>query len=266
MRSEPHPKVKDSHGNGFTCSSTVNRLKNGPANIPEIMEWNTENGYEYLDRSFAGQSMLYQAGFVGDAWSVNSWKEDLADDWLFFGRWTEVLPDVEVYGPGGSTLMEDVRQGGAGTCYIMSAISTVAEYPSILQETMLTEEKNAAGVYGFQFYIRGKPWVLTIDDTMLFSNPSNPNLYFSFLNNGGTVIWPALLEKAFAKIKGSYDQANGGFIETGIRSLTGAPVFTYYADDIVDDAGANELWDIFAAGEAQGYLLGAGTAGAGDDS
>lgn len=120
-------------------------------------------------------------------------------------------------------------------------------------------------MYGFQFHIRGKPWVVTIDDTMLFDNPSNPNLVFSFLDNGGTVIWPALLEKAFAKMKGSYDAAQGGFITTGLRALTGAPVFTYYSSEINTNAQSNALWDLMAEGEAKGYLMGAGTDGGGND-
>jgi hypothetical protein len=40
-------------------------------------------------------------------------------------------------------------------------------------------------------------------------------------------MWPALLEKAYAKITGAYFNANGGYEVNGIRVLTGAPVFAY---------------------------------------
>jgi len=47
-----------------------------------------------------------------------------------------------------------------------------------------------------------------------------------------TVMWAPLIEKAFAKIKGNYEIANGGFIATGIKSLTGAPVYGYSISSI----------------------------------
>lgn len=71
------------------------------------------------------------------------------------------------------------------------------------------------------------------------------------------IVWPALLEKAFAKVKGSYAAANGGFVETGIRSLTGAPVFTYWADELTDD----ELFSSMKEANELDYIMGAGTYG-----
>jgi len=36
-----------------------------------------------------------------------------------------------------------------------------------------------------------------------------------------------ILEKAWAKLKGTYEHADGGFIENGVRGLIGAPIFSY---------------------------------------
>lgn len=38
-------------------------------------------------------------------------------------------------------------------------------------------------------------------------------------------LWGPILEKAWAKIMGNYDNANEGYIKNGISVLTGAPVF-----------------------------------------
>jgi len=32
----------------------------------------------------------------------------------------------------------------------------------------ITKTKNDAGIYAVRFYIRGKPWVVTVDDYFLF--------------------------------------------------------------------------------------------------
>ena len=48
----------------------------------------------------------------------------------------------------------------------------------------------------------------------------------------GGLMWGPIIEKAWAKVKGSYGNVDGGFIENGIRALTGAPVFSYFSSQI----------------------------------
>lgn len=45
-------------------------------------------------------------------------------------------------------------------------------------------------------------------------------------------MWAPILEKAWAKVKGNYEMAEGGFSVSGLRAITGAPVFTYQTSDI----------------------------------
>lgn len=78
-------------------------------------------------------------------------------------------------------------------------------------------------------------------------------------------MWAALAEKAWAKIKGSYDISDGGFVQTGLRSLTGVPVFSYKAVDINDTITANAAWQKMKDADLAGYYIGTGTAGSGND-
>ena len=48
-------------------------------------------------------------------------------------------------------------------------------------------------------------------------------------------MWAPILEKAWAKVKGSYANADNGFFSTGLRSLVGIPVFVYKVADIQTD-------------------------------
>jgi hypothetical protein len=50
---------------------------------------------------------------------------------------------------------------------------------------------------------------------------------FAKPNEKDNAIWGPVFEKAWAKVKGNYLNAEGGFNEEGIRSLTGIPVFDY---------------------------------------
>lgn len=45
-------------------------------------------------------------------------------------------------------------------------------------------------------------------------------------------MWAPILEKAWAKAKGSYGQIEAGFVINGLRALTGAPVFNYKVSNL----------------------------------
>lgn len=121
---------------------------------------------------------------------------------------------------------------------MIQALAGVAEFPSLITSMFLTTTENAAGIYAIRFYIRGKPWVIAVDNELLFYNGvdsnSNRMLYFTKEANYAS-FWAPILEKAFAKIKGNYASANGGFLITGVRSLTGLPGFYYSATTLGTD-------------------------------
>lgn len=53
-------------------------------------------------------------------------------------------------------------------------------------------------------------------------------------------MWAPILEKAWAKVKGNFEMTEGGFNVSGLRAITGAPVFTQETStictaDVCDD-------------------------------
>jgi len=70
----------------------------------------------------------------------------------------------------------------ASNCYIHSALGAIAEFPELVQSMFLTTTKNDVGIYAVRFFIRGKPWVVTVDDDLFYSTPGgDPSLYFAKL-------------------------------------------------------------------------------------
>ena len=65
------------------------------------------------------------------------------------------------------------------------------------------------------------------------------------------------MEKAWAKIAGNYELSNGGYLESGLRSMTGTPVFTYWGNDYQDSNDSATLWGTMKAADDVGYLLSA---------
>mgnify|MGYP006131350103 CR=1 FL=1 len=77
---------------------------------------------------------------------------------------------------------------------------------------MTGTNKNAAGLYGVTFYIRGKPWIVTVDDNLVFDNSTGDMNLLYAKNFQENAMWVPILEKAWAKAKGSYEQINGGYM------------------------------------------------------
>jgi hypothetical protein len=70
-------------------------------------------------------------------------------------------------------------------------------------------------------------------------------------------MWAALIEKAWAKVAGNYELANGGFLENGFRSLAGVPVFTYWGEEIINDKEALNLWQLMHAADKLNFIIAA---------
>lgn len=98
-----------------------------------------------------------------------------------FLRIGEVYPGNALFGNNDFHDWQDIKQASlAGNCYIMAALGVVSEHTEILRNVFLIDHENEAGIYAFRFYIRGKPWIVTIDDIMTFNAPFfAPTLHFA---------------------------------------------------------------------------------------
>lgn len=83
-----------------------------------------------------------------------------------------------------------------------------------------------------RLFLRGKPWVITLDDFMTFKGYTTKSLRFAKESLEDKAIWGAILEKAWAKARGNYIRANGDTVPNGITTLSGVPVFDYKCSSI----------------------------------
>jgi hypothetical protein len=110
----------------------------------------------------------------------------------------------------------------------MASAAAIAEWPSLVKTIFLTQNKNSAGIFAVRVFLRGKPYVLSLDDNLLFVS-SGP--VFGGLSDDGTSAWGTVIEKAWAKVLGNYLKTNAGYITNGLRFLTGNPTFSYKMDN-----------------------------------
>jgi len=71
--------------------------------------------------------------------------------------------------------------------------------------------------------IGGEEQVVVLDNYIPCNKDGNP----AFAHAHGNEMWPMLIEKAWAKVHGSYERIIGGQAYLTIRDLTGAPSFEF---------------------------------------
>lgn len=60
--------------------------------------------------------------------------------------------------------LDDIMQGALGDCWVLSAISALAEVPSRVYKLFGTRTRNSAGIYVINLYDLGVPTAVVIDD------------------------------------------------------------------------------------------------------
>ena len=109
----------------------------------------------------------------------------------------------------------------------------------------MSEEVNDYGIYGVRFCKNGEYKDVIVDDKFPCFN-GEP----AFSKAHGDELWVLILEKAWAKIHGSYERIEAGFAENVLRDLSGAPSEVVHNDD-------EQLWEKLLKSEKSGYLMAA---------
>nr|XP_033802283.1 calpain-6 [Geotrypetes seraphini]XP_033802284.1 calpain-6 [Geotrypetes seraphini]XP_033802285.1 calpain-6 [Geotrypetes seraphini] len=121
----------------------------------------------------------------------------------------------------------DLHQGKLGNCWLVAACSCLAIKKKLWEKVLVnwksqewnrTKPEKYAGIFHFRFWCLGKWTEVVIDDRL----PTMDGGLIYCHSNIKNEFWSALLEKAYAKLSGSYEALDGGNTGDAMVDFTGA--------------------------------------------
>ncbi|MEQ2230642.1 hypothetical protein ILYODFUR_031521, partial [Ilyodon furcidens] len=147
----------------------------------------------------------------------------------------------------------DFKQGRVGNCWFLSSIGSLTLCNSLLVEVVPQDQNfndGYAGIFHFRFWRFGK-WVDVVVDDLL------PTLYkmpLSVSSRSGDEFWAPLLEKAYAKLCGSYGDMIAGNNPEAFKDFSGGVNMNYKLSKNQPD-----LFDVMKRAFQCNAMLGCGT-------
>ncbi|XP_062288529.1 calpain-2 catalytic subunit-like [Scomber scombrus] len=231
-----------------TCTSIINlRYQDGSEGSPTNPAKFSNQDYEQLkaysnrrDKLFVDSTFPPDNRSLGDLPDMPTWKENKVE-WL---RPKDILKaqgssDEPSFSLKGASRF-DFGQGNVGNCWFLAAISALTFQKGLMAQVVPMDQsfRNYAGIFHFRFWRFGK-WVdVVIDDHL----PTIDGQLLSVRSKGGNEFWAPLMEKAYAKVCGTYADMNAGLPSEACKDFCGGVHMTFELRQVHDYSHDEKLW------------------------
>lgn len=199
-----------------------------------IHDWHVAHpGQAWTDPDFPHDALSISR--TGDTKGVAAWKRlsDLSTAPKLFEEKAQAGDVIQGRGAGGGEKEEEeeylfiFRAGALGDCWLLGAMSILATQPKLVKN-LFAGSNAEEGFYVLKFFITGEWRWVVIDDWLPVSAAGG--ICFG-RNRDHDSFWVPLLEKAYAKLFGSYAAIEAGLTSEGLLDLTGEGAETFAIDD-----------------------------------
>ena len=136
----------------------------------------------------------------------------------------------------------DVKQGALGDCWLLGSFLILATHPELLQN-LIVYDGIPHGFAVFQFFKNGK-WQYVIVDTRIPYNQATSKTPLYGHCADPNEFWVPLMEKAYAKLHGSYESLHGGSMPEALVDLTGgaSEKFNLRVPEVAELIESGQYW------------------------
>ena len=201
-------------------SSSINKFRNQDYN--QLKAEHFRSGRLFKDPEFpAGSQILVEGNsqYVIPYFRGTKFETD-SIEWL---RPKEICRDPRLFVDG--TDRFDINQGEIGNCWFLAAMANLVENEKLFERVVPKDQagfndSDYCGIFRFRFWRFGEWEEICIDDRL--PTRGGKLIYLRSVQNNE--FWGALLEKAYAKLHGSYKALEGGLtIEAAVDFTGGIP-------------------------------------------
>ncbi|XP_023807546.1 calpain-1 catalytic subunit-like [Oryzias latipes] len=223
------------------CGTPNNPEKFLNQDYKQLKDFCLISGMRYIDDMFPpdsrsiGQGLLSPSNMAQVKW-LRPWK---------------IVPNASFVVDGVSRF--DFGQGLVGNCWFLASIGSLTFQTNILNQVVPLEQTfddEYCGLFHFRFWRFGR-WIDVIIDDKL---PTINGKLIFVRSKDPTEFWPALMEKAYAKVCGSYADMNAGTPAEALVDFTGGVHMCVQLSDPPAD-----LWELMCRAGRSRSLMSCGT-------
>lgn len=188
----------------------------GKVSDPSILKYKDQDYNVIRDHCLAKGELWTDPEFGPN--DIALWEGEPKIQGIEWKRPRDINPEAKMFVDGVSA--KDVDQGRLGNCWFVASVACIAQDPLLLQKVIPDGQDYGdqdSGVFLFKFWRFGEwievivdDWLPTIDGTLIYMHSKEGNEF-----------WSALLEKAYAKLAGSYEALSGGNTGDALIDFTG---------------------------------------------